>query len=145
MFDILENTDAQAQAANGDPLDRFLAALTEPITDPILYWHARVASTPGLVRMGLDYSTIPGELNHHCTHIHSYRCSTATTVDVERTFSKGHLTLSHVRNRLNAQTTHALMCVGAWSCLDLIDTDDLHGTVGLPDLEGDEEFEMDEG
>ncbi|TFK79537.1 hypothetical protein K466DRAFT_606074 [Polyporus arcularius HHB13444] len=58
VFDILENADAQAQAANGDPLDRFLAALTEPITDPILYWHAHVASTPGLACMGLDYSTI---------------------------------------------------------------------------------------
>ncbi|TFK78832.1 hypothetical protein K466DRAFT_454343, partial [Polyporus arcularius HHB13444] len=89
-----------------DELDRFLAAPTEPCPDPVKYWHDRVAPSPGIARMG--YTTIP-----------------ATTVDVERTFSKGRLVLSHVRNRLNAQTTCALLCVGEWSRLDLVHTDDL--------------------
>ncbi len=69
----------------------------------------------------------------------------ATAVDVERTFSKGRLLLSHVRSRLSAQTTRALLCVGEWSRLDLLRQDDIKPAVDLPDLEGEEEFEMAEG
>ncbi|KJA19575.1 hypothetical protein HYPSUDRAFT_122396, partial [Hypholoma sublateritium FD-334 SS-4] len=52
---------------------------------------------PGLSPMALDYLSIP-----------------ATSVNVERTFSRGQLILPYVRNRLSAQSTHAQLCVGNW-------------------------------
>ena len=59
-------------------------------------------------------------------------------MDVERVFSKGRLCLSHVRNRLSAQTTRALLCVGEWSRLDLVAADDLNSAALLPDIDGEE-------
>jgi len=41
--------------------------------------------------------------------------TTATSVDVERTFSQGRLVLSHLRSRLSVQSTQALLCLGVWS------------------------------
>ncbi|TFK79411.1 hypothetical protein K466DRAFT_505613 [Polyporus arcularius HHB13444] len=124
----MEAQDGPQAGANSDQLEDYLSAPTEPCSDPVKYWAARKGSIPGLARMGLDYSTIP-----------------ATAVDVERTFSKGRLVLSHVRSRLSAQTTRALLCVGEWSRLDLLRLDDVKPAVDLPDLEGEEEFEMAEG
>ena len=59
-------------------------------------------------------------------------------MDVERVFSKGRLCLSHVRNRLSAQTTRALLCVGEWSRLDLVAADDLNSAALLPDIDREE-------
>ncbi|KAJ7933627.1 hypothetical protein B0H13DRAFT_1592206, partial [Mycena leptocephala] len=42
----------------------------------------------------------------------------ATSVDVERVFSRGRLLLSHVWNRLSAQSTRALMCLAPGVCWD---------------------------
>jgi hypothetical protein len=68
----------------------------------------------------------------------------ATSVDVERIFSRGRLLLSHVRNRLTAQTTRALLCVGLWSRLGLVKDKDIQSVVSLPDVDGKEE-ELDDG
>jgi hypothetical protein len=57
----------------------------------------------------------------------------ATSVDVERTFSPGRLILSHVRSHLSAQSTRALLCLGSWSLL------------GMVNVEGVEEEELEEG
>jgi len=65
----------------------------------------------------------------------------ATSVDVERVFSKGRLVLSHIRNRLTVESTRALMCLGAWSKLGLVRNADILAATTLPDvLEDDEEF-----
>jgi hypothetical protein len=70
----------------------------------------------------------------------------ATSVDVERVFSRGRLILSHVRSRLAAQTTRSLLCVGTWSLLRLVKDDDAMVVAQLPDVEGDEsDFEMEVG
>ena len=61
-------------------------------------------------------------------------CVTATSVDVERLFSRGRLLLSHVRNRLSTHRTRALLCVGEWSRLGWVkDADILAGTEGETD------------
>ena len=39
-------------------------------------------------------------------------------------FSQGRLLLSHVRSRLSVQSTRALLCLGTWSTLDLIEKED---------------------
>ena len=54
---------------------------------------------------------------------------------MERVFSKGRLLLSHLRNRLESQTTRALLCLGEWSVLGFIDKEDLIKTAQLPELE----------
>ncbi|KIK31917.1 hypothetical protein CY34DRAFT_102511 [Suillus luteus UH-Slu-Lm8-n1] len=82
---------------------------------------------PCLSRMALDYLTIP-----------------ATSVDVERIFSRGHLLLSHVRSCLSTQTTCALLCLGCWSQLGLVKDKDVLPVAHLPDVEGDEK-ELEDG
>ena len=63
----------------------------------------------------------------------------ATPIDVERLFSWGRLLLSHVRNRLSAQTTRALLCLGSWSLAGMVMDDDILKVALLNDVEGDEE------
>ena len=63
----------------------------------------------------------------------------ATTVDVERVFSRGRLVLPYVRSRLNVQSTRALMCVGSWSLLGLIDDLDIKAALGVDMVIGKEE------
>ena len=71
---------------------------------------------------------------------------TATSVDVERTFSRGRLLLPHVRNRLSAQTTRALLCLGAWSVHGFIKKADLIDVAKLPDVKAPvSDVEMEDG
>jgi hypothetical protein len=63
----------------------------------------------------------------------------ATSIDVERLFSRGRLIVTHTRSRLSAQTTRALLCLGAWSLLGLVKTEDVLAVAALADAEGDEE------
>ena len=58
-------------------------------------------------------------------------------------FSKGRLIISHIRNRLSAQSTRALLCLGYWSKLGLIRNDDLKAATLLPDAKIDEEWSED--
>jgi len=44
----------------------------------------------------------------------------ATSIDVERLFSKGWLILFYVRNRLSAGTIRELLCLNNWSTQDLV-------------------------
>lgn len=63
----------------------------------------------------------------------------ATSVDVERIFSRGRLLLSHVCSRLSSQSIRALLCLGCWSTMGLVKDTDVLGVAVLPDVEGDEE------
>ncbi len=62
----------------------------------------------------------------------------ATSVNVERVFSKGKLVLSHVRNGLSVQSTRALLCLGAWSKVGLVKDEDVVLAAKLADVNGDE-------
>jgi hypothetical protein len=42
------------------------------------------------------------------------------------------------------ESTRALLCLGAWSKLDLISKDDIHAAAKLPDVKKDEEEQEDE-
>ena len=64
---------------------------------------------------------------------------TTTSVDVEQTFSRGHVLLSHVCNQLSVQTTHSLLCLGDWSLLGLVLDSDLRAVALLPEVDGVEE------
>ena len=63
----------------------------------------------------------------------------ATSVDVERVFSKGRLVLPHIRNWLTVTSTRALMCLGAWSKLGLVRDADLLAAAALPEVKEDED------
>ena len=68
----------------------------------------------------------------------------ASSVAVERVFSRGRLVISHVRNCLSAQSTRALLCLGYWSKLDFVKMDDLKAAASLPDAQKDEEWSDDD-
>ncbi|KIK77424.1 hypothetical protein PAXRUDRAFT_166907 [Paxillus rubicundulus Ve08.2h10] len=72
---------------------------------------------PQLSCMVLDYLTIP-----------------ATSVDIEWLFSRGRLLLTHVRSRFSVQSTRALLCLGHWSLLGLIKSEDVESMSKLPDI-----------
>ncbi|GLB44048.1 hypothetical protein LshimejAT787_1502320 [Lyophyllum shimeji] len=78
IFDNLDALAPPAQADLRDELDRYLSTDVEKTDDVILWWVERRAMYPRLSRMALDYLTIP-----------------ATSVEVERVFSRGRLLLSH--------------------------------------------------
>ena len=74
-----------------------------------------------------------------CFIIFPYHFVSATSVDVERTFSQGHLILSHVRSRLSVQSTRALLCLGVWSTMGFVCDSDILPAVLLPELDGEED------
>ena len=63
----------------------------------------------------------------------SFFIISATSVDIERVFSKGRLLLSHVRNRLSVESTRALLCLGAWSRLGFVNSSDIKEATLLPE------------
>jgi len=68
----------------------------------------------------------------------------ATSVDVERVFSRGRLLLSHIRNRMSAESTRALLCLNNWGKQGFIKQEDLKAAAVLPEV-NDEEKEDDFG
>lgn len=71
--------------------------------------------------------------------------TSATSVDVERVFSRGRVLLSHLRSRLSAQSTRALLCLGNWSVHGYIKDSDLKVATEMDDVQGEEEEEMEDG
>jgi hypothetical protein len=95
--------------------------------------------------MALDYLSIPGTFSCPTTS-HSKKIAnyfwfifSATSVDVERTFSQGRLLLSHIRNRLSVQSTRALLCLGVWSQMGYVKDMDVKAATVLPEVNSDEE------
>ncbi|GLB45613.1 putative hAT family C-terminal dimerisation region [Lyophyllum shimeji] len=125
VFDNLPTLSAPAPSELRDELDRYLSTDVENVKNVLLWWREHKAMYPVLSRMALDYLTIP-----------------ATSVDVERVFSRGRLLLSHVRSRLSAQTTRALLCLGSWSLLGLVKDTDVLAVSSMNDVEGDADAEI---
>ncbi len=63
----------------------------------------------------------------------------ATSVYVERQFSRGRLLISSVRNRLSAQSIRELMCLGCWSRQGFVEDEDFKVVAQLPTVEEGEE------
>ncbi|KAG6805785.1 hypothetical protein H0H92_002832 [Tricholoma furcatifolium] len=59
----------------------------------------------------------------------------ASSVDVERVFSQGRLLLSHIRNRLSAESTRSLLCLGAWFKSGLVQVSDIVEASRLPEVD----------
>ena len=72
IFDALPTVSAAAKVTPKNELDHYLAAPTKATCDPLLWWVEKQKTYPRLSRMARDYLSVP-----------------ATSVDVERVFSKG--------------------------------------------------------
>ena len=69
----------------------------------------------------------------------------ATSVDVERLFSRGCIVLSHVHNRLSSQSVCALLCLGSWSLMGLIKDVDVKKIVVMDDVNRDVDVVLPDG
>ncbi|KAF8547668.1 hypothetical protein OG21DRAFT_1569048, partial [Imleria badia] len=63
---------------------------------------------------------------------------------IEHLFSRGRLLLLHVCSGLSAQSTRALLCLGMWSELNLVKSEDILKISALPDVVGDEDHVLDD-
>ena len=140
IFDNLPDL-APMSSDLGNELDCYLAADIEDVKDPLKWWYEHRGAFPHLSLMARDYLSIPGKsitpsFSHQSRRAYIFP---ATTVDVERVFSQGRLVLSHIRSRLSVQSTRALLCLGAWSQLDLVSLQDIKGTLcEEPEVDGRE-------
>ena len=60
----------------------------------------------------------------------------ATSVAVERLFSKECLILSHVPSRMSVQTTRTLLCLNSWYKHGFVKTDDVLAVAREPEVVG---------
>jgi hypothetical protein len=93
----------------------------------VQYWSAKLDTNPRLARMALDYLTAPGVYRYQpFLLLKSLTCLCiypATSVDAERAFSAGRLTINHLQHNMSSETFEAKMAVGSW-----------YGTPLLPSL-----------
>jgi hAT family C-terminal dimerisation region len=134
----------ESSAELRDELHQYLSTDPEFVDNVLAWWFEKHTMYPCLSRMALDYLTIPGEFNCYLLKRH-LMVFPATSVDVERIFSRGRLILSHICNRLSAQTTHALLYLGSWSLLGMVRDEDVLKVALLQDVEGEEEVELMDG
>jgi len=137
-FDNLPAIAAPKPSDLRNELERFLGTDPEFVPDVLAWWHERRKLYPRLSRMARDYLSIPGEFLFTLRKL-ILNSSVATSVDVERVFSKGRILLSHTRSRLSVQSTRALMCVGAWSLLGYVKDRDIKAATTLPEIDGEED------
>ena len=75
----------------------FQQDVIEASEDPLIYWKQKKDVFPSLALMARSFLAIP-----------------ATSTPSERAFSRGRIVLSHLRNRLTAEKTRALLCLQSW-------------------------------
>jgi hypothetical protein len=102
-----------------DEIQLYLTTDCENVKNPIQWWYEKRKAYPRLHRMALDFLSIPGLLSHPSSGPSHSSNSLATSVDVERLFSRGQPVLSHTRSRLSVASTRALLCLGSWSLMEL--------------------------
>ncbi|KAF4610855.1 hypothetical protein D9613_006637 [Agrocybe pediades] len=89
-------------ASTADALEEWLASpVVNTALDPVDYWTQMDRARNPLARMALDYLSIP-----------------ASSTDVERSFSRGGLTISKLRHSLSDDSARAACVMGSWASLD---------------------------
>ena len=126
-------------------LDRYLSTPhIKDVEDPLSWWYQNRGTFPRLWRMARDYHTIPGMYSYSGSRISGQWLTAgilASSVAVERVFSKGRLIISHICNRLSAESTCALLCLGVWSKMGYVEHADLKHAASLPDVKEGESWE----
>lgn len=106
--DLFAELDSWGTSRTDDPVGDYLKADIVPCDDPIAYWTAVIGLHP-LAQMALDFLSAP-----------------AASVDVERAFSRGGLTVSKRRHGLSDESIRSATVLGSWSTVDgLIPEEDL--------------------
>jgi len=80
-----------------DELTKYLALPLEDHIDPLLWWNVQQREYPILSQIARDYL-----------------CIQATSVASEQAFSVAGQTISSLRNRLEAETARATLCLKSW-------------------------------
>jgi len=119
-------------------LAQYLSMEPENVKDVLLWWVEMCAVYPHLSQMAWNYLSIPS-MSICMPVCHRPHFLLATSTDVEHVFSKGQLVLLHIHNWLSVASTHALMCLGAWSKLGFMHDVDIRAAAILPDIIGEEE------
>jgi len=108
------------------------------VKDGLVWWFEWKHIYPRLYWMAMDYLSIPELLL--CLRMDLLmKNMTATSVDVEQTFSQGCLILLHVRSCLSVQSMRVLLCLGRWSKMGLVEDDDVKSAARLPEVDREEE------
>jgi hypothetical protein len=125
-----------------DEMNLYLNTEPENVADPIQWWYEKRKTYPRLHQMAIDYLTIPGVCLAIRVFIftHGWQPYIATSVDVERLFSRGRLILSHTRSRLSVLSTRALLCLGSWGHLGLVKDEDVEAVAKLSDEDAEMEL-----
>ncbi|KAI0702201.1 hypothetical protein C8Q76DRAFT_633211 [Earliella scabrosa] len=116
-FASLDNYDAWDES---DALELYLNSPPIPgVTDPIAYWHSLSRREKGkaqnaLARMALDILSAPGKPTLNNISVSSLMSRTATSVDVERSFSHGGIVVSKRRHNLSDDSTRAATVLQGW-------------------------------
>jgi hAT family C-terminal dimerisation region len=109
---LLRRKAAKATLRERDELAVFWASPCEPsTTDPLQYWQGVLLDRPEnrLARMAIDYLSAP-----------------ASSVDAERAFSRGALTVTHRRHMLSDTSTRNSIVLGTWlRATNLVPKDEL--------------------
>jgi hypothetical protein len=144
IFDNLPSlAPLRRSAAAMDELQLFLSRKPEHVTDAVQWWYENRKTYPRLYRMALDYLTIPGK--HYSDRALPFTHATsdaATTIDVERLFSHGHLVLSLTRSQLSVTSMRALLCLGSWSHSGLVQDEDVKAVVKLDEIDAQVELNL---
>lgn len=104
-----------------DALEDWLSSpIINTSQDPIAYWAGMQAAGHPLATMALDFLSIPGEYISCIVQCMSklIQYILATSTDVERSFSRGGLTISKLRHSLSDESARAATVLGSWSRLE---------------------------
>lgn len=147
MFDTMPSQVQVVSSEDNDELARYLAEDVDlSVKDPLKWWRKRAHMYPHLSRMALDYLSIPGKLAFCFLFLGSDMLyDLATSVDVERVFSRGRILISHLRNRLSAQTTRSLLCLQVWSQLGYVEESDLLAAARQEPVKGSTDIVLEDG
>jgi hypothetical protein len=94
------------------------------VEDVVRWWQMRQETFPNLSKMACNYASVPG-MKTSIDIFYVLQCVIASTVEVERTFSRGRVLLGHLRNRISAETTSRTMDLKAWWDAGIIDISEI--------------------
>jgi hypothetical protein len=105
-----------------DPLSRYLSLPTinkseiDRMGGLIKYWSRDEEQSSPLARMALDVLTAPGTCSIICMFHFGFILQSilASSVDAERAFSGGRMTVNYQQHRMSLATFGAKMAIGAW-------------------------------
>ena len=98
---LFAELDSWGTEESDDALEAYLLSPALPkVGDPIMYWQSQLTGGDPMARMSLDFLSAP-----------------ASSVDVERAFSRGGLVVSKRRHALSDESVRASTVFGSWVSL----------------------------